>query len=52
VSPANAFKNRYGLVEIDLEDNRNRHLKKSAYFYKKTIETGCFEYNNDENEYK
>ena len=34
VSPMNAFKNRYGLVEIDLEDNRNRHLKKSAYFYK------------------
>ena len=21
------LKNRYGLVEIDLEDNRNRHLK-------------------------
>ena len=38
VSPMNAFKNRYGLVEIDLEDNRNRRLKKSAYFYKEIIE--------------
>lgn len=52
VSPMNAFKNRYGLVEIDLKDNRNRHLKKSAYFYKDTITNGCFEYNNDEQDYK
>lgn len=37
VSPMNAFKNRYGLVEIDLEDHHNRHLKKSAYFYKDLI---------------
>ncbi len=35
--PMNAFKNRYGLVEIDLEDNRNRHLKKSAYWYQQII---------------
>ncbi|WP_134683868.1 glycoside hydrolase family 1 protein [Brevibacillus migulae] len=39
VSPMNAFKNRYGLVEIDLEDNRNRHLKKSAYWYRELIRT-------------
>lgn len=29
VSPMNAFKNRYGLVEINLEDNRNRKKKVS-----------------------
>nr|WP_269800052.1 family 1 glycosylhydrolase [Bacillus sp. mrc49] len=37
VSPMNAFKNWYGLVEINLDDNRNRTLKKSAYWYKKVI---------------
>lgn len=37
VSPMNAFKNRYGLVRIDLKNNRNRSLKKSAYWYKKII---------------
>ncbi|WP_226037580.1 glycoside hydrolase family 1 protein [Aquibacillus saliphilus] len=47
VSPMNAFKNRYGLVEIDLEDNRNRSLKKSAYWYKQVIETREFEAIND-----
>ncbi|WP_342504792.1 glycoside hydrolase family 1 protein [Sporosarcina sp. FSL K6-2383] len=43
VSPMNAFKNRYGLVEIDLENNRNRAMKKSAYWYKQLIETEQFE---------
>ena len=52
VSPMNAFKNRYGLVEIDLEDNRNRSLKKSAYFYKYIIKNRCFEVEDEENEYK
>lgn len=47
VSPMNAFKNRYGLVEINLEDNRNRSLKKSAYWYKQVIETRQFEAKND-----
>lgn len=47
VSPMNAFKNRYGLVEIDLEDNRNRHLKKSAYWYKELIESREFEATNE-----
>lgn len=42
VSPMNAFKNRYGLVEIDLENNRNRKLKKSAYWYKQIIENKSF----------
>ena len=52
VSPMNAFKNRYGLVEIDLEDNRNRHLKKSAYFYQNMIQTREFEIEDEENIYK
>ncbi|QTM99144.1 family 1 glycosylhydrolase [Sediminibacillus dalangtanensis] len=43
VSPMNAFKNRYGLVEINLEDNRNRRLKKSAYWYQKLIAERQFE---------
>lgn len=42
VSPMNAFKNRYGLVEIDLENNRNRNFKKSAYWYKQIIENKSF----------
>lgn len=37
VSPMNAFKNRYGLVSINVDDNLNRSLKKSAYWYKKVI---------------
>lgn len=37
VSPMNAFKNRYGLVRIDLDNNRNRSLKKSAYWYRDII---------------
>lgn len=48
VSPMNAFKNRYGLVEINLEENRNRKMKKSAYWYKKLIETRQFEAYDDE----
>ncbi|ARA98337.1 glycoside hydrolase family 1 protein [Geobacillus thermodenitrificans] len=47
VSPMNAFKNRYGLVEIDLDDDRNRRMKKSAYWYKNLIQTRQFEANND-----
>ena len=47
VSPMNAFKNRYGLVEIDLENNRNRTMKKSAYWYKQLIETKQFEAADD-----
>lgn len=34
VSPMNAFKNRYGLIEIDLENQRQRRMKKSAYWYR------------------
>ncbi|MCI1891594.1 MAG: glycoside hydrolase family 1 protein [Schleiferilactobacillus harbinensis] len=44
VSPMNAFKNRYGLVEIDLEDNLARHLKKSGLWYHELIETKQLNY--------
>ena len=52
VSPRNAFKNRYGLVEIDLEHNRDRRLKKSAGFYRQTIQTGQFTLEDSAEEYK
>ncbi|MEN8468306.1 glycoside hydrolase family 1 protein, partial [Enterobacter cloacae subsp. cloacae] len=34
VSPMNAFKNRYGLIEIDLENHRARRAKKSASWFR------------------
>jgi beta-glucosidase len=34
VSPMNAFKNRYGLIEIDLENNRARRAKTSASWFR------------------
>ncbi|WP_338217840.1 glycoside hydrolase family 1 protein [Lacticaseibacillus salsurivasis] len=37
VSPMNAFKNRYGLVEIDLEHNLARRLKRSGLWYRDLI---------------
>lgn len=48
VSPMNAFKNRYGLVEINLEEKRNRKLKKSAYWYKDLIENRELLVKNDD----
>lgn len=39
VSPMNAFKNRYGLVEIQLENARNRQMKASGYWFKTLIQT-------------
>lgn len=38
VSPMNAFKNRYGLIEIDLENDRARRMKKSGIFYRELSE--------------
>lgn len=38
VSPMNAFKNRYGLVRIELNDERSRTLKKSASWYQTLID--------------
>lgn len=43
VSPMNAFKNRYGLVRIALDEQRTRSLKKSAYWYKSLIENRVLE---------
>lgn len=43
VSPMNAFKNRYGLVRIELNDERTRLLKKSAYWYQSLIEDRVLE---------
>ena len=48
VSPMNAFKNRYGLVEIDLEHNRDRRMKKSALFFKDVIANRSFSYDRDD----
>ncbi|WP_072932635.1 glycoside hydrolase family 1 protein [Nissabacter archeti] len=33
VSPMNAFKNRYGLIEIDLNNQRARRRKKSSHWF-------------------
>jgi 6-phospho-beta-glucosidase len=38
VSPMNAFKNRYGLVRVELNQERTRSLKKSASWYRKLID--------------
>ena len=48
VSPMNAFKNRYGLIEIDLEQNRNRRLKKSALWFKELVKTRQLTVNLDD----
>ncbi|MEI2463024.1 glycoside hydrolase family 1 protein [Niallia taxi] len=48
VSPMNAFKNRYGLVEINLEDNRSRKKKKSALWYKSIIANRALEVEDDD----
>lgn len=52
LSPRNAFKNRYGFVEIDLNDNRNRRIKKSGYWVKELMETREFESVDLKPEYK
>ncbi|MCE4049801.1 MULTISPECIES: glycoside hydrolase family 1 protein [Bacillaceae] len=48
VSPMNAFKNRYGLVEINLDDNRNRQMKKSARWYQSIIANRTLEAADDD----
>lgn len=45
VSPMNAFKNRYGLVRIELDETRTRSLKKSALWYKGLIDNRVLEIN-------
>lgn len=46
VSPMNAFKNRYGLVSIDLKNGKKRSFKKSAYWFKSIIENQSFALDN------
>ena len=36
---SNAFKNRYGFVEVDLDDNYSRHYKKSADWLRRVATT-------------
>ncbi|NLL33494.1 MAG: glycoside hydrolase family 1 protein, partial [Enterococcus cecorum] len=48
VSPMNAFKNRYGLVRIELNQERTRTLKKSAAWYQQLIDQRILEIEDDE----
>lgn len=41
----NANKNRYGLAEIQLEQNRKRALKESAHFIGKSFKTDSLKQN-------
>ena len=43
-SPYNAFKNRYGLIEVDREANLRRRLKKSAAWYRDVSAHNRFEF--------
>lgn len=52
LSPVNGFKNRYGFVEIDLNKNRNRRIKKSGYWVQKLMKERKFESIDLEPEYK
>lgn len=38
----NAYKNRYGLFRVDLDNNRERTAKKSAYWFQKLAENNGF----------
>lgn len=48
VSPMNAFKNRYGLVRIELNQERTRTLKKSAAWYQQLIDQRILEIEDEE----
>lgn len=50
VSPMNAFKNRYGLIEIDLDNNRDRRQKKSSHWFKSLSESGVLSLTLDDQE--
>jgi 6-phospho-beta-glucosidase len=52
VSPQNSFKNRYGLVGLDLENNRSRSIKKSGYWYKELQEKRALEIELKEYEFE
>ncbi|ALX96893.1 6-phospho-beta-glucosidase [Serratia fonticola] len=48
VSPMNAFKNRYGLIEIDLDNNRHRRQKKSSRWFNALSESRLLELTLDD----
>lgn len=48
VSPMNAFKNRYGLIEIDLDNNRHRRQKKSSRWFNTLSESRLLELTLDD----
>ncbi|WP_226101810.1 glycoside hydrolase family 1 protein [Dickeya oryzae] len=50
VSPMNAFKNRYGLIEIDLEHDRQRRAKKSASWFRQVRDSGVLTFELDDEE--
>lgn len=52
LSPLNAFRNRYGFVEIDMSDNRNRRIKKSGLWVKELMNKRCFTAVDTKAEYK
>lgn len=39
----NAYKNRYGFLSLDLENDGKRTIKKSGHWYKKVSENNGFE---------
>lgn len=41
-SMSNAYKNRYGFVYIDRENNLERRIKKSGYWFKEVVENNGF----------
>jgi beta-glucosidase/6-phospho-beta-glucosidase/beta-galactosidase len=45
-SPLNAFKNRYGLIEVNLDKNHERRIKKSGHWYKTLGDTNEFEFDD------
>lgn len=49
-SPVNAFKNRYGLIEVDLDNHRRRRIKKSGYWYKILADSNAFDFIDIEGE--
>nr|WP_176091535.1 glycoside hydrolase family 1 protein [Clostridium felsineum] len=52
ISPVNSLKNRYGLVELDLKNNRKRRIKKSGYWFNKLENEKTFHYKTIDQEYK
>lgn len=39
----NAYKNRYGFISVDLENDRKRSIKKSGYWFKQVSDNNGFE---------